>query len=154
MKRLTTSIGFVMVVAFAGNASAEEPVKLQLSIQPAANSAELDQLMRQNTVRVALQRHRLWQEAADHEMDREAKQLREEKQTREQKKVQNQHRKRTGKVAGTPAAAPTGDDVAIEGEGTGDGEGTKALEQHRYEHQKRVGKQGEAGKGTGTMDQT
>ncbi len=166
MRLLTSIIGFAMVVAFAGNASADEQVKLQLRIEPAANNAELSQLMRQNTVRVALQRHRLWQEAAQRELDREAKQLREEKQAREQKKVQNRHRNRTGEAAGTPSVPQTGDDVAVEGsgegtgqgDGAGQGEGDQVREQHRYQNQnqnqKKLGKQGEEGKGTGAMDQT
>jgi len=154
MKLFTTSVGFVMVFAFAGNAAADTPVKLQLSIQPAANDAELDKLMRQNTVRVALQRHRLWQQAADREIDREKKQLGDETQTREQKKVRTKSRKRT-KTA-TPAAVPkTGDDVAIDGdEGASNGDGTQAREQHRYQNQERTGAQGDKGKAAGVADRT
>ena len=148
MRLLSTSIGFLMVIAFSPDALAETPLKLQLRIEPAESSADLAKLMRQNTVRVALQRHRLWQEAAQREIDREAeaKQLSaDEASAREQKQVQSRHRKRT--AAGTPVEeAVLSGDVAVEPEATGDGTGS----QIRERSQERL--ESESGEAAGTAD--
>jgi len=105
MRLIISSIGLATLVAFAGNARADDPIKLKLSIEPAANSAELTQLMRQNTVRVALQRHRLWEEAAETEQLREMKQVRERKQHRAKKS--------DGEAKGKGKDIATTDDVSM-----------------------------------------
>jgi len=76
-------------------------LQLQLQIRPVANQGELLQLMRQNSVRVALQRHRLWQQAVVREEQND--QLRDQKQRR----FRRRHRLRHSTMgAPTPAVAP------------------------------------------------
>ncbi len=77
MKLLSTGLAMSMVLASA-TAFADEPIKLRLSVEPVTDQAELHELMRQNTVRVALQRYRLWQQAAAGEQARAEAQVGEE----------------------------------------------------------------------------
>jgi len=70
--RQLSSIAILMVVLSIGSdARAQEPIRVQVRVEPVSSAAELQKLMRQNSVRIALQRHRLWQSAFRHEEARQ-----------------------------------------------------------------------------------
>lgn len=114
MKTQVSFLGFVFLLVSgapawaqsAAPATAPKPqtaLKIELQIQPVANQAELMQLMRRNSVRVALQRHQLWQQAValEEQQDRAGEQPRHRHRYR--------HRNRVRKVTmgtSTPAMAP------------------------------------------------
>jgi hypothetical protein len=99
MKLLSTTLAMSIVLASA-TAFADEPIKLRLKVEPVTNQAELQQLMRQNTVRVALQRYRLWQQTAaseqaraeDQEHDGEAAKARDRARERTQDRLEGSDR--------------------------------------------------------------
>ena len=103
MKKFTSSIGFALALSLSSPAAGEENVQLKLNLEPVANQAELSNLMRQNSVRVALQRHRLWQKSVDSERQRQQKQLRErlhaagEQGSKEGSQQRTRKQSRTGK---------------------------------------------------------
>jgi hypothetical protein len=109
MKKLAYSIALLALLALptpaqaqargaAPAARSQTPLQLELQIRPVANQGELVRLMRQNSVRVALQRHRLWQQAVAREEQQD--------QTRAPKQHRYRHRVRQSTMgASTPAMA-------------------------------------------------
>lgn len=109
MKNLAIPLVWMILLAFGAPDSAraqstnsaaapKTELRLELQIRPVGNAAEMMQLMRQNSVRVALQRHRLWQQAVTKEEQRaEAPQRRRYRQ-----------RLRTGTAKGAGSVARVG----------------------------------------------
>ncbi len=124
MKLISNCLTLVIVIGFSAPASADDSLKLQLRIDPVANEAELDKLMRQNTVRIALQRHHLWEKAAESEMAKEKAQTQE----------RNRHREKAAKGA-THRKAEGGDDVSIDDSKPTDGVKEQLRERVRNQNQ-------------------
>jgi hypothetical protein len=99
MMKLTGLGCLLLGLTLAGEAQATEPIRIRIRVEPTSNTADLARLMRVNSLRIALQRHRRWQAAVRHE----------EKRSRTQKRVRNskRHKKAGPGRKNTPAMTPS-----------------------------------------------
>lgn len=107
MKQLISTALLSMVLFVGSDARAKDAIRVQVRVEPAADAAELQRLMRQNSVRIALQRHRLWQAAYRHEEARRRAQVKPRFQTRSRRAVMTQPMTRAMTKPTTSPSRPT-----------------------------------------------